>query len=132
MADRYFFDSFEMRCVERRLLDDGKPVALGASAFDVLRALIETPGGVVTKEQLFDLVWPGLVVEENNLQVQVSALRKLLGSRAIATVPGRALILMNRDDAPLVALVKLGQLRELASIPEPADPPYYAVVERQD
>ena len=45
-------------------------------------------------------------------------------------VPRRALILMNRDDAPLVALVKSGQLLELASIPEPADPPYYAVAER--
>jgi 4-amino-4-deoxy-L-arabinose transferase-like glycosyltransferase len=48
----------------------------------------------------------------------------------ITTVPGRALILMSRDDARLVALVKSGQLRELALVPEPADPPYYAVVER--
>ena len=48
----------------------------------------------------------------------------------ITTVPRRALILMSRDDEPLVALVRSGQLRELASIPEPADPPYYAVAER--
>ena len=48
----------------------------------------------------------------------------------ITTVPRQALILMNRDDAPLVALVRSGQLKELAAIPEPGDPPYYAVVER--
>ena len=43
----------------------------------------------MTKAELLDLVWPGLVVEENNLQVQISALRRLLGAHAIATVPGR-------------------------------------------
>jgi len=44
---------------------------------------------LVTKNELLDLVWPGLIVEENNLQVQVSALRKLLGPQVILTVPGR-------------------------------------------
>jgi DNA-binding response OmpR family regulator len=43
----------------------------------------------VPKDELIDVVWPGLVVEENNLQVQISALRKVLGAQAIATVPGR-------------------------------------------
>ena len=65
-----------------------RPVALGARAFDVLQALIERRGRLVTKDELLDLVWPGLVVEENNLQQQVSALRKILGSDAIATIPG--------------------------------------------
>jgi len=45
-------------------------------------------------------------------------------------VPAHALILMNRNDAPLVALIASGQLRELAEIPEPADPPHYIVAER--
>ena len=49
----------------------------------------------------------------------------------VNSVPDRALILMSRDDGRLVATVRSGQLRELASIPEPADPPYYAVVERR-
>ena len=49
----------------------------------------------------------------------------------INSVPDRALILMSRDDGRLVAMVRSGQLTELASIPEPADPPYYAVVERR-
>ena len=67
----------------------GRPAAIGARAFDLLLALIEHPDRVVPKTELFDRVWPGLVVEENNLQVQISALRKLLGPQAIATIPGR-------------------------------------------
>ena len=50
--------------------------------------MIERRDRLVTKDELLELVWPGLVVEENNLQVQVSALRKLLGQEAIATVAG--------------------------------------------
>ncbi len=55
-------------------------MAVGHRAFDVLLALIERAGQLVTKDELLSLVWPGLVVEENNLQVQVSALRKILGA----------------------------------------------------
>ena len=62
---------------------------LGQRAFDVLHALIERRERLVAKNELLDLVWPGVVVEENNLQVQISSLRKLLGPEAIATVPGR-------------------------------------------
>jgi predicted ATPase len=51
--------------------------------------LIERRERIVTKSELLDIVWPGLVVEENNLQVQISSLRKLLGPQAIATIPGR-------------------------------------------
>jgi DNA-binding winged helix-turn-helix (wHTH) protein len=68
---------------------DNLPAPLGARAFDVLQALIERRERLVIKEELLDLAWPGLVVEENNLQVQISALRKLLGADAIATVAGR-------------------------------------------
>ena len=64
-------------------------VALGPRAFDLLVALVERAGQLVTKETLLDRVWPELVVEENNLQVQISALRKILGQEAIATIPGR-------------------------------------------
>jgi predicted ATPase/DNA-binding winged helix-turn-helix (wHTH) protein len=71
------------------LLVDGKPAPVGARALDVLMALVERGERVVSKSDLLDLVWPDLVVEENNLQVQVSALRKILGPQAIATVPGR-------------------------------------------
>lgn len=54
----------------------------------MLVALVERAGQLVSKNQLLDLVWSGLVVEENNLQVQISTLRKLLGPQAIATIPG--------------------------------------------
>jgi predicted ATPase/class 3 adenylate cyclase len=79
----------EVRPAERQLLLDGTPAHVGGRAFDVLLALIERRDRVVTKDELFALVWPGLVVEENNLQVHISALRKLLGVQAIVTVPGR-------------------------------------------
>ncbi|HUQ28933.1 MAG TPA: tetratricopeptide repeat protein [Usitatibacter sp.] len=62
---------------------------MGARAFDVLMALIDHRDRVVSKNELLDMVWPGLVVEENNLQVQVSSLRKVLGAQSVATVPGR-------------------------------------------
>src|SRR5881392_615510 len=83
------FGSFEVQPEARQLLVNGVPAKLGARAFDVLLALIERRDRLVPKDELLDLVWPGLVVEENNLQVQVSALRKILGQEAIATIPGR-------------------------------------------
>jgi TolB-like protein len=83
------FGDVEVRADERRVLARGEAVALGARAFDLLMVLITHRERVVTKDELMSLVWPGLVVEENNLTVQVSALRKVLGSEAISTVPGR-------------------------------------------
>ena len=83
------FGRFEIRPAQRQLLAAGEVIALGPRAFDVLLALAERPGELVTKDDLLEIVWPGLVVEENNLQVQVSAIRKLLGAEAIATIPGR-------------------------------------------
>src|SRR4051812_43484777 len=85
----YRFGSFELRPSERSLLSGGAPVVLGARAFDLLLTLVEGAGALVTKGDLIDRVWPGLVVEENNLQVQISHLRKALGPRAVATIPGR-------------------------------------------
>lgn len=83
------FDRFEVRPAERRLLVDGTPTPLGARAFDLLLALIERRDRVVSVRELLDIIWPGLVVEENNLRQQVASLRRLLGPEAIATVPGR-------------------------------------------
>ncbi len=89
MSDSYRFGHFEVRSGERQLLVNGKPAPLGSRAFDLLIALIERRERVVEKNELLDLVWPGVVVEENNLQVQINTLRKLLGPQAIATVSGR-------------------------------------------
>jgi predicted ATPase len=74
---------------QRRLLIHGKPAALGSRALEVLLALADRPGELVRKSELLDLVWPDVDVEENNLQVQVSALRRRIGPDAIQTVPGR-------------------------------------------
>jgi predicted ATPase/DNA-binding winged helix-turn-helix (wHTH) protein len=83
------FGRFELQTHERRLLIDGEPATLGARAIDVLLALAARPAELVSKRTLIDLVWPGLVVEENNLAAQVSALRKVVGGDVIATIPGR-------------------------------------------
>ena len=85
----FHFDRFTVSASTRQLLIDGEPAKLGARAFDLLCALIERRERVVPKSELLDLVWPDLIVEENNLQVHVSGLRKLIGPTAIATVPGR-------------------------------------------
>ena len=89
MTATYRFGRFELNPATRQVLVDHEPVPLGARAFDVLQALIDHRDRLVTKSELLDLVWPGVVVEENNLMVQVSALRKLLGADAIATIAGR-------------------------------------------
>jgi DNA-binding winged helix-turn-helix (wHTH) protein len=75
----------------RELHADGAAVPLGSRAFDVLMVLIEARGALVTKDQIMARVWPDTVVEENNLVVQISALRKALGEDRdlIRTVPGR-------------------------------------------
>src|ERR1700704_513370 len=75
----------------RELLADGRPVRLGGRAFDVLMALIEAHGAVVSKNALMARVWPDRIVEENNLQAQIVVLRKAFGSERelIRTVAGR-------------------------------------------
>ena len=73
------FDGVELQPAERRLLVGGAPTTLGPRAFDVLLALAERAGQLVTKDELLERVWPNVVVVENNLQVQISTLRRLLG-----------------------------------------------------
>lgn len=83
------FGRFELRPREGRLLDAGTPVALGGRAFDLLIALVERAGELVSRNELIERVWPGRIVEENNLSVQVNALRKAIGGEWLKTVPGR-------------------------------------------
>ncbi|WP_167458541.1 ATP-binding protein [Mesorhizobium kowhaii] len=79
---------------QRQLLEGGRRVQLGSRALDILIALLERAGQVVAKDELIAYVWPDTFVEENNLRVHVTALRKALGDdpaspRFIANVPGR-------------------------------------------
>ncbi len=76
-------------CPARTLVIEGHAAKLGGRAFDLLEALVARGDRVVPKQELLDVVWPGLVVEENNLHVHVVTLRKLLGPQSIATVQGR-------------------------------------------
>ncbi len=78
---------FVLRPRQRRLWEDGAPLALGNRAFDLLLALLEHADRVLTRDELFDRVWPGRVVADDNLKMQVLALRKLLGADAVVTVP---------------------------------------------
>jgi len=96
---RFRLGRFEIRPAQRQVLEDGERARVGARAFDILLALIDRRDRVVGSGELLDLVWPGTVVEENNLQVHISALRKLLGREVIVTVPGRGY----RFAAPLQA-----------------------------
>ena len=85
----YIFAPYRLLPAQRRLLCVDAAVKLGGRAFDVLVALVERRDRTVSKNELMDLVWPKVVVEENNLEVQIVSLRKVFGHPAIATVPGR-------------------------------------------
>ena len=74
------FGRFRVLLRRRQLLADGVPVQLGTRAFDLLLALLEADGSLVTKEELMRRVWPGIVVSEENIKLQVSVLRKALGA----------------------------------------------------
>src|SRR5271166_2280002 len=74
------FGRFRVTLRQRQLLAGGLPVELGTRAFDLLLVLLEADGELVTKQDLLNEVWPGIVVSDENLKVQVSALRKALGA----------------------------------------------------
>jgi TolB-like protein/DNA-binding winged helix-turn-helix (wHTH) protein/Flp pilus assembly protein TadD len=89
----YEFGAFRLNPLKRRLLRDGEPVPLTPKAFDTLLVLVEQAGKTVGKDDLMNKVWPDAVVEENNLNQNITTLRKSLGdsrheSQYIATIPG--------------------------------------------
>ncbi|WP_168791462.1 ATP-binding protein [Paraburkholderia aromaticivorans] len=83
----------------RELFLDGQPVRIGSRAFDILAVLIGANGALVSKSAMLERVWPDTIVEENNLQVHMSALRKVLGEsrNLIQTVSGRGYRLVSRE-----------------------------------
>ena len=88
------FGSFRLLPAQFLLLEGDKPVCLGSRALEILIALLERPGEVVSKEELMARVWPNVFVEPANLTVHMSALRRTLrdgrdGNRFIINIPGR-------------------------------------------
>jgi DNA-binding winged helix-turn-helix (wHTH) protein len=73
------FGRFKVLLRERQLVADGVPVDLGTRAFNLLIVLLEANGELLTKDELLSRVWPGIAVVEENLKVQISALRKVFG-----------------------------------------------------
>src|SRR5205085_8720545 len=93
----------------RELRRDGLPVRLGSRARDILWVLALANGEVVSKDELMTRVWPGMVVEDNNIQVHISALRKALdegkdGQVYVVTIPGRGYRLVGAEPAPSSAI----------------------------
>src|SRR5262245_60513042 len=89
----YEFGEFQLDADKRLLLRRGEPVTIAPKVYEVLAALIERHGQALTKDELLARVWPDTVVEESNLTVSISALRKALGERRdehryIVTIPG--------------------------------------------
>src|SRR5690348_5013464 len=88
------FGRFRLDLGRRELWRDGEPLQLHRHALGILCALAEAKGEIVTKDELLARLWPGRIVEEGNLHVHVSALRKSLDERGeghslVVTVPGR-------------------------------------------
>jgi DNA-binding winged helix-turn-helix (wHTH) protein len=88
------FGPFRMLPKQRLLMQADKPIHLGGRAFDVLIALLERPGELVSKQELMARVWPNTFVGRANLAVHISALRRALGdgrdgNRYVVNIPGR-------------------------------------------
>ena len=90
----FSFGAFLLQPEQQRLLKDDKPVRIGGRALDLLTALVERPGEVLSKRELVSRAWPHVFVEEGNLKVNMGILRRVLGETPatplfIATVTGR-------------------------------------------
>src|SRR2546426_3586714 len=116
MTETLAFGPFRLLVARRELLAHGVPVTLGQRAFEILLMLVNRHGQLVTKDELMAEVWPGVVVEENNIQVHISAVRKVLatagdGERYLLTVAGRGY--------RFVAPVKRESAAEIKAAPAP-------------
>jgi len=115
----FAFGSFILIPQRQLLLQGAVPVRIGGRALDILAALVERPGELISKRELMARVWPTTVVDESNLKVNMAALRRTLGDggsddvRYIATVTGRGYKLvvpvtpgMPKDMAPAPAILR--------------------------
>ncbi|QWT21610.1 transcriptional regulator [Bacillus sp. NP157] len=132
MNDAFVFGSFRLIPQERSLSCEGAEVPLGSRAFDLLVALVEHPGSVVTPREMMRAAWPGLIVVDSNIRVQIANLRRALGDmrvgeRYIATVAGRGYCFVADVDrlpgqAPTQASVRLRDGGQGISGPRALDP----------
>jgi predicted ATPase/DNA-binding winged helix-turn-helix (wHTH) protein len=110
---------FQVLPDRREVLADGRPIKLGGRAFDVLMALIEARGAVVSKDALMARVWPGRTIEENNLTAQIKALRAALGGERtlIRTVFGRGYQLSGETRIPHTTAQGVTTTEQAAGLP---------------
>jgi predicted ATPase/DNA-binding winged helix-turn-helix (wHTH) protein len=121
------FGPFQLRPARQSLLRDGNAVRLGSRALNLLTVLVERAGELVSKDELARRVWPGMVVEDANLRVHVSALRKILGDggageRFINTVAGRGYCFVarvGRTHDAVAADPSVGAAAALGNLPAP-------------
>lgn len=100
-GDAFVFGDFRLSPATRSLTKAGSPIHLGGRAIDILTALLDRAGQIVSKNELFAIVWPNRILEEANLRFHVAALRKALGdglsgARFIVNVPGRGYVFVAR------------------------------------
>src|SRR5258708_20929890 len=93
-VELFEFEGFRLNAGERRLERNGEPVQLPPKVFDLLVVLVRNRGHLLEKDEILKTLWPDSFVEESNLSVNVSALRRALGeaangARFIETVPKR-------------------------------------------
>ena len=149
----FVFSGFRLDPNRRLLLHDNQPVALHPKALELLLTLVENRDRVLSKSELLDTIWEGQFVEENNLAVQISVLRRILGERSnehryIVTVPGRGYRFVSevgldfhdvRQDMPTLVDSKHNGFADIDQesvsdapdekpIPRSQPPPYYLYV----
>ena len=112
------FGAYQLDALQRRLWGpDDQPIDLTSRAFDTLVYLLKHPGELLDKDTLMRAVWPNVIVEENNLNQAISALRRSLGEDHIATIPGRGYQFVT----PVKRLSSIPMPATLAPVP-PTDP----------
>jgi len=121
-APVYEFGNFRLEVRERRLLRDGHPIPLTTKVFDTLTVLIARSGRLLTKDELMQRIWPDTVVEENNLNHNISVLRRALGEQP----SGPHFI----ETVPRVGYRFIAGVRQLGSATSPSSPKAPAVSAR--
>lgn len=124
----YRFGPFRLLVGRRELLLQDMPVALGQRAIEVLLTLVRNAGQLVTKDEIMAAVWPNVIVEENNLQVHISALRKILTSAGdqqtyLSTVSGRGYRFVAPVERGEASQMAVGPALASSHQPQAAAPP---------